>query len=259
MNPEPNRPQPPPLPGQLVNPNCGPWSFWLTLAWGLVCFLIVVVAQSIGAVIGIVYLQLNNIEFNLENVNTNGMVLSIAGILSLPAYLLGPILFVKLRKTLSIREYFHLYGTTVLNWILWTLGGVALVIGVGYLLKLLGAPEKDPWMVEIWESAGRNPLFIFTILIVAPIGEEWLFRGFLFKGWSEFNKTYAPWVAIGLTTLIWTLIHGQYNWHGLVHLAFVGVYLGVARWKTNSLLVPIWIHFVNNLMATLLMHYATNS
>src|SRR5437867_641768 len=50
------------------------------------------------------------------------------------------------------------------------------------LTMYLGRPIVPEFMVRAYESAGFAPLFWVAIVIVAPVSEEILFRGFLFEG-----------------------------------------------------------------------------
>lgn len=213
--------------------------------------------MNIGAVIGVLIASSTE-GLNLsdqKSIERNGTVLGCALLVALPAYIFAPILFAYLRKTLSIKDYLAFRSAKVWEWIFWTIVCFATVFGVGYLFQLAGAPEQEQWMVDIWKSAGTSILFLIGVIIVAPIGEEWLFRGFLFKGWKE---SVGPWAAIILSAVAWAAIHLQYSVWALAHLFIFGIVLGVARWKTKSILIPIWMHFVNNLVATLMMHLSTN-
>jgi CAAX protease family protein len=46
-----------------------------------------------------------------------------------------------------------------------------------------------------------------VLLVVAPIGEETLFRGFLFRGWHRSLRN--AWPAIIVTAALWALIRGS--------------------------------------------------
>jgi uncharacterized protein len=52
-----------------------------------------------------------------------------------------------------------------------------------------------------------------TLVVIAPIGEETLFRGFLFRGW--YRVPLDVWPVIIVTSSIWALSHVQYDlFHG---------------------------------------------
>jgi membrane protease YdiL (CAAX protease family) len=63
------------------------------------------------------------------------------------------------------------------------------------------------------KNAGYLPWLWLTLVVIAPIGEETLFRGFLFRGW--YRVPLDVWPVIIVTSSIWALSHVQYDlFHG---------------------------------------------
>ena len=92
----------------------------------------------------------------------------------------------------------------------------------------------------------------FTMVFLAPIVEELVFRGYLFQAWR--NSWLGLWGTILLTSVLFTLIHaGQYPALVLGMLFCFSLLLGVAREKTGSVFVPMAIHAVNNFIACVLI------
>ena len=93
-----------------------------------------------------------------------------------------------------------------------------------------------------------EPIFSFiSVVLVAPIIEEFLFRGFLY---SQLRRSFLKdWGAIIVSSLIWTAIHFQYEIGILFFLFLFGLFLGYFRIKYNSLLIPVALHAINNLIA----------
>lgn len=87
-----------------------------------------------------------------------------------------------------------------------------------------------------------------TLVVLAPVGEELLFRGFLFKG----LKTKLDYrVAIFLSAALFGLAHGQIN---VGFDTFVlGVFLAWLLHKTDNIFIPIALHAAKNLLAFLLI------
>ena len=76
-------------------------------------------------------------------------------------------------------------------------------------------------------------LGLISVVIIAPLAEEFLFRGFLY---SQLSRTVlGGWGAITLTSFIWTIIHFQYELLILVVLFIFGLFLGYIRFAYNSL------------------------
>jgi membrane protease YdiL (CAAX protease family) len=82
------------------------------------------------------------------------------------------------------------------------------------------------------------------VVISAPIWEEILFRGFLFRGWE---RTRYGAVAIGLTALLWALMHRRYQVFYIGQLFIFGLILGWVRWKTKSTITTMVMHGTSNL------------
>ena len=96
-------------------------------------------------------------------------------------------------------------------------------------------------------------LGFISVVVVAPIIEEFLFRGFLY---SQLRRSFLrDWGAIAVSSLVWTAIHFQYEVGILFFLFLFGLFLGYFRIKYNSLLIPVALHALNNLIAFILTIY----
>ena len=96
-------------------------------------------------------------------------------------------------------------------------------------------------------------LGFISVVIIAPIAEEFIFRGFLF---SQLKLTkLGPWGAISLSSLLWTVIHFQYELKILLVLFLFGLFLGYVRMAYQSLSLPIILHGINNLFAFVMAYY----
>ena len=123
------------------------------------------------------------------------------------------------------------------------------VIAAGDGLNLLfGARVVTPFQTDIFRSA-RNadalPWLWLTVVFVAPIGEETLFRGFLFRGWQRSSSS-GPWIAIGATARWWAIIHVQYDVLVIGQVLLVGLAFGWVRWVTGSTVSTILLHAALN-------------
>lgn len=112
-----------------------------------------------------------------------------------------------------------------------------------------------PWLVNLMLEAiaiPDTPLYIvftiFTIAILAPVVEEFMFRGVLLK--RMIGKT-SVWGGILISSLLF----------GILHLDVIGAFLfGVVAsllyLRTNNLLIPILLHIINNSLAAAAMFLA---
>jgi membrane protease YdiL (CAAX protease family) len=125
---------------------------------------------------------------------------------------------------------------------------IAVMAAEDGLNLLFAASVVTPFQTDIFRSARTAdvlPWLWFTVVLVAPIGEETLFRGFLFRGWQRSSSS-GPLVAIGATALLWAIIHVQYDVLGIGQVLLVGLAFGWVRWVTGSTVSTILLHAALN-------------
>ena len=57
-------------------------------------------------------------------------------------------------------------------------------------------------------------------------------------------------VAVVVITLLWSLMHVQYDWYGIGQVFLTGLVLGWVRWRSGSTALTIVLHFLVNLEST---------
>ena len=92
---------------------------------------------------------------------------------------------------------------------------------------------------------GWLPALLAGAIIVAPAGEEILFRGFLFRGWARTDR--SAWPAIVAISVLWAALHVQYDWAGVLQIFVIGLFLGWMRWRSGSTLLTFLLHALFNL------------
>ncbi|HXI83897.1 MAG TPA: tetratricopeptide repeat protein [Verrucomicrobiae bacterium] len=96
-----------------------------------------------------------------------------------------------------------------------------------------------------------NPLAAFSsVVIVGPIVEEILFRGLIY---GALEKRLRVTGAILVSSLLFAAVHLQVVY--FIPIFCLGLVLGWARWKANSLGLPILIHVLNNGVALLFLKF----
>jgi membrane protease YdiL (CAAX protease family) len=80
--------------------------------------------------------------------------------------------------------------------------------------------------------------------IVVPVMEEFVVRGFVFRGWSQ--SFLGPTGAILLSSILWALVHTQYDWLGQFWIFVMGLALGYIRWRSNSTWLTVMLHSAMN-------------
>ncbi len=96
------------------------------------------------------------------------------------------------------------------------------------------------------QSAPEVLLVIVVVAVVPSLCEEFLFRGLAQK---SFEQKYKPFLSILITSLFFGLYH--FNPYGLIALITLGMYFGYAAYVSNSIFIPIILHFTNNFLAVL--------
>ncbi len=126
--------------------------------------------------------------------------------------------------------------------------GLSVVIVVGDALTLaLGRELVPPFQLQIHRSAQAEGALIslwLSLIVVAPIGEELLFRGFLFRGFVREPRDALP--GILAISLIWSLLHIQYDWFGASLVFAIGMLLGYVRLYSGSTTLVILLHMLLN-------------
>ena len=103
-----------------------------------------------------------------------------------------------------------------------------------YIIDLSGIMQPDSLLGHVF-------LFL-AVVIVAPIGEEVVFRGFLQKFLEEHWKDITR--AVLVTSLFFAMIHFNPFW--TIQIYILGVLLGFLSWKTKSVIPSIILHSINN-------------
>jgi len=110
-----------------------------------------------------------------------------------------------------------------------------------------------PWInINQVQDVGFNNLsqryeFILafvTLVVIAPVAEELLFRGYLF---GKLKKYVPVWVAILATSLVFGAVHGQ--WALAIDTFALSAILCLLRQTTGSLWPSILLHMTKNAIA----------
>jgi membrane protease YdiL (CAAX protease family) len=109
----------------------------------------------------------------------------------------------------------------------------------------------NPLMADIL-SRGNFVLIFLTAVILAPLAEESLFRGFLY---NELESRYNSRTALHISSLAFTVIHIQYGIAELAMLLFLAYTLGLIRMRLKNIAYPMALHFINNFAALIEFYY----
>ena len=146
------------------------------------------------------------------------------------------------------RDFFRNLSIGLGAWILMLIASFALSAA----LREIGI-EQD--QAELFSAVKDAPLsqFLLVLLagaILAPIGEEIFFRGFLF---TSLLKERGPVVAYAASSLLFAVVH--LNLPALLPILVLGVGLAIARHVSRGLLAPIVAHSLNNMFALSFLYF----
>lgn len=115
------------------------------------------------------------------------------------------------------------------------LAGVAVTAMPVLLGKTSWEPSATPFALDA--------LVVFVVLILfGAIGEEVLFRGFVFQRMEE---TFGPVVGVAVTGLLFAWAHSgnlSVTWLAIGNTLLWGIVFGVARLRSRDLWLPIGMH-----------------
>lgn len=228
-----------------------PWNLLPTIGFSLVIFIVFIAVQTVAAGI-FAYIQMqdnpqSSLLSELASLSTNGQGIAISSIPGALAGSLLVIIFAYLRQGITVKDYLKFHYPKLKQLLLWLGLLILFAVGLEALNVYLQRPTPS-WMVDAYKTAGYLPLFWFAVIIAAPIFEELFFRGFMLEGLR--HSPIGNLGAIIITSVIWASIHLQYELFEVVSIFLVGLLLGYARIKSNSLYTPIILHALMNLAAT---------
>jgi membrane protease YdiL (CAAX protease family) len=150
-------------------------------------------------------------------------------------------------RALSWRDDVAVVGpkrSDLLPWLAW-LGAWAAWMAVAEVVgRKLGMPAPEQWQDRSGASLGI--LFVGMVLL-APVGEELVFRGILYGRLA--GTSLGKVGAVLVCAVVFGLLHVRY---GMLLVGFIvidGIWYGAARATTGSVVVPMAMHVMGNLLA----------
>ena len=227
-------------------PEAERWGPWATLLWAFGAAAVWVAAQIAGAVMFLLWWHRTFPEkpVQLSEIGQHGPAIAFAVVLATPVLLAFLYLATRFGRR-PFRQYL------ALTWPRWRDAGMALAGLVGLLLLAALADagagkEIPPFVLESFRTArdsGMLPLLILAFVVLGPLQEEIMFRGFLYRG---FCNGFGPLPTVLLTAGAWAMLHGQYEWYFVTQIFVLGLYLGWVRWMSGSALLAFFLHALIN-------------
>ena len=218
---------------------------WETLGWGLLVF-------AVTQAVGIIALAAWNVAHGAEPLAISGYdgaqialttlvinALQVALLIEIPRWRLGA----------SPLDYLALTRFSPRNFLIGVIAIIILVAALDGISHLVRSDTVTPFETDIFTSGraeGWLTAVIVAVVLVGPVGEEVLFRGFLFRGWVTPDWRGA--IAVVVIPLLWAAMHLQYDWFGIGQVFLIGLVLSWIRWRSGSCLLTIALHVLVNLV-----------
>ena len=124
-------------------------------------------------------------------------------------------------------------------------------IGVTHWLQSVWPDLQPQPLVETFktsENLGLKVLVVLAAVVIAPLAEETLFRGFVYGVLKRYTDT--PFAALA-SSLMFAIIHQHVG--SLVPLCVLAVLFCIAYELTGCLLVPMLLHMIFNATSIVMM------
>jgi membrane protease YdiL (CAAX protease family) len=120
--------------------------------------------------------------------------------------------------------------------------GALLAAAVAVTSQFLPMPSEPLPIEELFGD--RLSLILLSVfgVLIAPVVEELVFRGFFF---TVIEQSHGPLAAVLATSAFFSVLHArQYGWHwqNLLLLALVGIVFGAVRARTQSVVPSTMLH-----------------
>lgn len=126
--------------------------------------------------------------------------------------------------------------------------GLFQAIPISTLERFMDLPD---YMEQDFVDMAHNPIGILVLCIIAPIAEEYLFRGLMMRKMLRWNI--SPWYAIIGSSIMFGLIH--LNPAQIPGAIIMGIVMAWMCYRTRSLIPGIIIHITNNTLCLIPEEY----
>jgi CAAX protease family protein len=127
-------------------------------------------------------------------------------------------------------------------------GGPLLVLGLGIIGKLIRTPEIQLPFKDLAQDVPTTVLFGIIVVILGPVAEELVFRGFLMP---LVVRSFGVATGVITTALIFGALHAfeyQWSWRHVLLISTAGAAFGWIRHVTDSTAASSLMHSTFNLI-----------
>lgn len=144
----------------------------------------------------------------------------------------------------KVSDFFHISFIVIAN--------ILFVSAIYFVLNYLGSLSIirfDSPLFGDFSSVGISilALYFITVVILSPIIEELLFRGIFLRRFNMALDNLT--LAILISSVLFGICH---NFGGILGAILFGICVSILYIKSRNIFVPIFAHFLNNLITFLL-------
>jgi CAAX protease family protein len=235
-----------------VAPPRGPWLFWATTLWGIAIVATSMAVGVVGLFVALTWLHpgpyRSKQELQQFLYSDGDLLYAVVGAAAVGAFAVLA-LAVRLSR-LGMREYLGLIVPRGRDAVVGFAGLALLYVCFALASQLTGPQQSSSYVADLYRgalSSGHLPALAAAIVILAPVSEELLIRGFLLRGWAA--SRLGPTCAVLLTSVIWAAMHTRYEVYALTYIFGIGLLFGWLRQHSGSTLLTIFLHAIQNAAA----------
>lgn len=135
-----------------------------------------------------------------------------------------------------------LTGKNILVFFLLGVACYYIELDISSLIALVSPDAMESFQELMADVTGGSPLVsLIFVVILAPIGEECLFRGLV-------QRKFLKWMPVVPALILQAVIFGVFHLNIVqgIYVLILGLAAGYVAYRCNSVLPAIFIHFVNN-------------
>ena len=159
-------------------------------------------------------------------------------------FISATLLVILFRKTIDRKTLYSLgwdFSNNTIHAATGFFAGIA-SLGIGtFILTAMKNLHFSGWLVD-----AKDLFFAFGLMVLAAIGEELMFRGYILNNLMQSANRYA---ALIISALLFALAHNanpNFNWLAFLNIFLAGLFLGINYIHTQNLWYAIMLHFTWN-------------
>lgn len=217
----------------------GPYGFWGSTLWTVAAFIAAIAATFL-------FIPIHAIATGNPNRFPSDEYLTLIN-----CVVIGAVIVCAVRRTgWPLHDYLAFVKPSKLHVAVAVIGAIGIGLGEGTLLSWFGGGEANDKAILAGyfaaQRAGLLPLCWLNTVALAPLTEEVVFRGFLLPSWA---RTLGWPAAIVATSVLFALMHIQYDWRGILAVGLLGLLCAWLRMRSGSVIPSLIAHAGGNLLA----------